>query len=157
MLEIFNNMEPSNRIIPALMKKLISIIALLIWATSASAQGSFSSATMELEVTVISGSSVENVQPLELIVRNDRVHKQKDGSFAIRAVRGVDFEVRMTASTELRNEFGESLIVPLESRRVFDQEDKLNNIYIRPVDPGISRKLRRGSYEGTVNTQIYYM
>lgn len=150
-------MKVKNRILPALMKKLISLVVLIIWATTVSAQGSFSSATMEIEVMVITGSSIENVQPLELIVRNERVHKQKDGSFAVRAVKGVDYEVRMKASTELRNEFGESLIVPLEARRVFDQDDELDNIYIRPVDPGISSKMRRGSYEGTVNTQIYYM
>ncbi|MFN1834144.1 hypothetical protein AB2B38_002685 [Balneola sp. MJW-20] len=139
------------------MKKIAFTLFVSLFYTGLLAQNSFSSATMEVQVEVISGTTVESVQPLQIVVKDDRLQQQKDGLFAIRALEGVDFEVQLAGIPELKNEYGESIRLRLSAEKKYDSKESRNNVYLRPADSDALAELTRGSYEGTVNTSIYYM
>ena len=129
--------------------KYWTFITLLVVSGNLFAQKS-ATAVMNVSVTVISGSTISQVQNVDIDFENQTV---TTGGFEVKTSENVDTTIENEPLVTLTNEFGESITVESDSSLIDDDSSRKVNVGAK-LDKQLADL--RGTYQGTITTTIAY-
>lgn len=129
--------------------KYWTFITLFLISGSAFAQKS-ATAVMNVSVTVISGSTISDVQNVNIDFENQIVTA---GGFEINTSKNIDTAIENDELVTLTNEFGESITIEPDSSLISENMTQRVNLSAK-LDDSIANL--RGAYQGTMTTTIAY-
>lgn len=129
--------------------KYWTFITLLLISGSAFAQKS-ATAVMNVSVTVISGSTISDVQNVNIDFDNQVV---TSGGFEIQTSQNIDTAIENDGLVTLTNQFGESITIESDSSLISQNNTQRVNVSAK-LDDSIANL--RGAYQGTMTTTIAY-
>lgn len=129
--------------------KYWTFITLLLLSGSAFAQKS-ATAVMNVSATVISGSTISDVQNVNIDFNNNIV---SSGGFEINTSKNIDTAIENDDLVTLTNEFGESITIEPDSSLISENTTQRVNLSAK-LDGSLANL--RGAYQGTMTTTIAY-
>ena len=129
--------------------KYWTFITLLLLSGSAFAQKS-ATAVMNVSATVISGSTISDVQNVNIDFNNNTV---SSGGFEINTSKNIDTAIENDDLVTLTNEFGESITIEPDSSLISENTTQRVNLSAK-LDESLANL--RGAYQGTMTTTIAY-
>ena len=129
--------------------KYWTFITLLLLSGSAFAQKS-ATAVMNVSATVISGSTISDVQNVNIDFNNNTV---SSGGFEINTSKNIDTAIENDDLVTLTNEFGESITIEPDSSLISENTTQRVNLSAK-LDGSLANL--RGAYQGTMTTTIAY-
>lgn len=134
------------------MKHLVCIFILLFLIQFDAFSQKTATATMRVTATIISGTTLNNVEAISLNLERD---SELNTMFKFTAPKNVETDVSIKNSIIAVNEFGDEL--KLSSSSVHQSEGRIHSVGLNTKVENPSQTVLRGSYEGNIITSINYL